>query len=586
MVTQKLARHGWWPTNSGTTIEQSFEMRTVRCWLSITKRSPGHLLSSRQFTLTLLPTMSGPSQTSEQAFVLGLDGVPWRLIEQWSEAGELPNVARLRNEGASGPLGSTRPPTTPLAWPSIATGVWPDKHGIYGFQNLSSGYSHEMYTSDDVIQPPLWEQVGPAHVGNVPLTYPAREIDGTMVSGMMTPSTDREFTYPPDLRDEIDERIPDYEISLDYPDYADRLEPFQDAVAELLGKRRELLRLQMERAGDDWRLFFFVFTAPDRFQHLIWEEDLLLDHYKLLDDLLGEVMAYTDAHDADLYVVSDHGFGPIDGLVYVNHILEREGYLHRQDDDGTRGALASLGISRDRITDALNRVGISEELIVSTLPRQFVDSIAEQIPGDHALYDVDYERTAAFVHDAGNVYINDTERFDDGIVAPSEVPALKSTLVDLFESVTDEDGTAILTVFDGEELFPTDEESPDLIVNGIDGYDVRNAIADEPIGETGSTAASHRMEGIVCCYGPSIEPGATLRGARVIDIAPTLLHGIGNPVPKNVDGRVLFDAFDPAASPSKTKVERIDLSQRDRSETVDDDFTAVEDRLKGLGYME
>ncbi|THE62983.1 phosphodiesterase [Salinadaptatus halalkaliphilus] len=531
--------------------------------------------------------MSGSTPTSERAFVLGLDGVPWRLIEQWCEAGHLPNFGRLREEGASGPLESTTPPTTPLAWPSIATGVWPDKHGIYGFQNLSGTYSHEMYTSRDLRQPSLWDQLSPAHVGNVPMTYPVSEIDGSMVTGMMTPSTDQSFVHPHALRENLERDIPDYEISLDYPEYADRLEAFEGAVDDMLAARRQLMDLQMERAGDDWQLFFFVYTAPDRFQHLVWEMDRLLEHYQQLDEILGEVIAYTDRHDADLYVVSDHGFGEIEQLVYVNHILEREGYLTRREDEGTRGALASLGISRDRITGALERVGISEEVLVSRLPRTLLDSVAEQIPGDHTLYDVDFEQTTAFVHDAGNCYINDTERFENGTVDPADVPELKAELTDIFDSVTTDDGTKLLTVADGDELFPTDDHSPDLIVNAIDGYESRNAITDEPLGDTGTYAASHRSTGIMLCRGPSIEPGATLRGARVVDVAPTLLHGIGEPVPKNADGRVLFDAFDSAARPSKTKVERIAVSRADREEEdVDEDFDEVEDRLKGLGYME
>ncbi|WP_049925539.1 alkaline phosphatase family protein [Halopiger goleimassiliensis] len=531
--------------------------------------------------------MSGSTPASERAFVLGFDGVPWRLIERWSAAGELPNFARLREEGASGPLESTSPPTTPLAWPSIATGVWPDKHGIYGFQNLSSSYSHEMYTSHDLKQPALWEQLSPAHVGNVPMTYPPREIDGTTVTGMMTPSTETEYTHPPSLRDEVDRRIPDYEISLDYPEYADRLDAFEDAVDEMLTKRRELMRLQMEEAGDDWELFFFVYTAPDRFQHLIWDMDRLLAHYKRLDDVLGEVIEYTEARDADLYVVSDHGFGEIDHLVYVNHVLEREGYLFRREDDGARGALASLGISRDRITTALERVGISEERLVSTLPRTLLDTVAEQIPGEHALYDVDFDRTVAFVHDGGNCYVNDTERFEDGVVDPAEIPDIKAELVEVFESVTDADNTQLLSVEDGDELFPTDDASPDLVVNGIDGYESRTTITDEVLGDTGTYAASHRSTGIMLCRGPSIEPGATLRGARVVDVAPTLLHGIGRPVPTNADGRVLFDAFDPESRPARTKVARTDVTRTDREDgDVDEDFTDVEDRLKGLGYME
>ncbi|MEY7849678.1 alkaline phosphatase family protein [Natrarchaeobius sp. A-rgal3] len=530
--------------------------------------------------------MSASTPTSERAFVLGLDGVPWSLLEQWTDRGELPNFERLREEGASGPLVSTSPPTTPLAWPSIATGVWPDKHGIYGFQNLSSEYSHEMYTSRDLKQPTLWDQLSPAHVGNVPMTYPVREIDGTMVTGMMTPSTEREFTYPPDVGEEIESRVPDYRISLDYPEYAGRLDAFEEAVDEMLANRREVMRIQMERASEDWRLFFFVYTAPDRFQHLTWDLDRLLTHYRQLDDLLGEVMAYTERHDADLYVVSDHGFGPIHELIYLNHVLEREGYLFRREDEGTRGALASLGISRDRITNVLERVGISEEVLVSTLPRGLVDSVAEQIPGDHALYDVDYDRTRAFVHGAGNCYINDSDRFENGIVSPVDVPAVKDDLVDIFESITDEDGNRLLTVEDGDELFPTDDASPDLVVNGVDGYECRNAITDEPFGDTGTYAASHRKQGIILCHGPTIDAGAALRGARVVDVAPTLLHGIGQPVPENADGRVLFDAFRADAKPSRTKVERSDVSRRDEDEDVDDDFADVESRLKGLGYME
>ncbi|MFC6718273.1 alkaline phosphatase family protein [Natrialbaceae archaeon GCM10025810] len=530
--------------------------------------------------------MSGSTHSSGRAFVLGFDGVPWRLVERWSDEGELPNFARMREEGASGTLESTRPPTTPLAWPSIATGVWPDKHGIYGFQNLSREYTHEMYTSRDLKQPPLWEQLSPAHVGNVPMTYPATDIDGTMVTGMMTPSTDENFAHPPDVGEEVDRRIPDYEIGLDYPDYVGRLEEFPPAVDEVLRKRRELMRLQMERAGDDWRLFFFVYTAPDRFQHLVWDMDLLLDHYKKLDDVLGEVIEYTDEHDADLYVVSDHGFGPIHELIYVNNILEREGYLTRRDNEGTRGMLENLGISRESVTNVLNKVGISEELIVSKLPRRLVDSVAEQIPGEHALYDVNYEETVAFVHDSGNCYINDTDRFERGVVSPSEIPSIKADLVDLFESITDGDGTQLLNVFDGDELFPTDPDSPDLIVNGIDGYESRNTLTDEPFGDTGEYQASHRMTGIMLCRGPSIDAGAEIKSARVVDVAPTLLHGIDEPVPANADGRVLFDVFHEDASATGKKVKRTDATRTADGEEVDDDFTDVENRLKGLGYME
>ena len=141
--------------------------------------------------------MSSERDPESRAFVLGVDGVPWYLIERWAEAGELPHFAELFETGSVGPLASTTPATTPLAWPSIATGVTPDKHGIYGFQKLSPEYTHQMYLSDDIEQPELWDVLSPALVGNVPMTYPANEIDGAMVTGMMTPDLEGRFTHPP-----------------------------------------------------------------------------------------------------------------------------------------------------------------------------------------------------------------------------------------------------------------------------------------------------------------------------------------------------------------------------------------------------
>lgn len=527
--------------------------------------------------------MSESYHSSSRAFVLGLDGIPWDLIDRWSRSGELPNFSRVREEGAIGPLQSTTPPTTPLAWPSIATGVWPDQHGIYGFQNLSSSYSHQMYTSADLRQPPVWEQVSPAHVGNVPMTYPPTEVEGTLVSGMMTPSTDQEYTFPPELAQRIAEEIPNYRISHDYPKYEDRLEEFETAIESMIEARRDLMHLQLEEG--DWRLFFFVYTAPDRFQHLIWEEEKLLSLYQHLDEILGEVLEEASQHDATVYVVSDHGFGPIDTLVYGNTILEDAGYLTRRTDAGTRGALQRVGISRELVQRTLSRMGISDKELVAKLPRTLVDSIAERIPGEHALYDVDYAETTAFIHDTGACWVNDTGRFEKGTVPREEVDTVKQQLVELFESVT-HDGRSILSVSDCAELFPRDPGSPDLVVKGTDGYEIRTRVAHEPFGDTGGTVASHRNTGIIMAHGPIVDSGVTLRGARVVDVAPTLLHGLGHPVPSNTDGRVLFDAFREDARPSHERVERVDPGTIDRDESVGDDFTKVANRLRGLGYME
>ena len=63
--------------------------------------------------------------------VLGLDGATWDVMTPMMEQGELPHLARLVAEGASGPLLSTIPPVTAPAWSSFMTGLNPGKHGIF-----------------------------------------------------------------------------------------------------------------------------------------------------------------------------------------------------------------------------------------------------------------------------------------------------------------------------------------------------------------------------------------------------------------------------------------------------------------------
>jgi hypothetical protein len=50
-------------------------------------------------------------------------------------------------------------------------------------------------------------------------------------------------------------------------------------------------------------------------------------------------------------------------------------------------------------------------------------------------------------------------------------------------------------------------------------------------------------DGILLLYGEGIRPGALLTGAKLVDLAPTLLYGMGYPVARDFDGQVLTQAF-------------------------------------------
>jgi predicted AlkP superfamily phosphohydrolase/phosphomutase len=541
------------------------------------------------------------TDATNRAFVLGLDGIPWNLIKRWASAGELPHFAELLENGAAGTLESTRPANTALAWPSIATGVWPDKHGVYSFRGLLPEYRHRLNTGNNVSRPALWEMASPAVAGNVPMTYPASEIDGTMVTGMLSPAIDERATHPPEFHRELKNRIPEYRTGLDWNKYRDRPGEFRPALASLLSARKRLMRLLMER---DWRLFFFVYTEPDRLQHLLWDEEVLLDHYKDLDAILGEVLAQAD-EGTTVYVVSDHGFAPIEKYVYVNTILREEGFLFEKGETGTRSTLSRVGLSKSRVMNLLSRVGIDDDDLVSVLPRSLVERVADRIPGGHELHDVDYTRTEAFVHGSGNLYINDAERFATGPVDPADREAKKRAVAEALTRVTDPaTGEKALIVHDGADLFPTDDRSPDLVLEAAEGYKPSLGLYDTRFSAEGVHDADHHPEGIFFAYGPDVAPGSRPADAAVVDVAPTVLHGLGEAIPYDTDGRVLSEIFADGSPTAERPIATREYvaeartgdpadgsgSGPDRGEAdeavAEEDFEDVENRLRGLGYLE
>ena len=80
----------------------------------------------------------------------------------------------------------------------------------------------------------------------------------------------------------------------------------------------------------------------------------------------------------------------------------------------------------------------------------------------------------------------------------------------------------------------------------------------------------------------------------MLDIAPTVLHLLGIPVPGDMDGRVLTEVLDPATTSSDLPVHAAVLATAaagaDSPTSVDSAYTAEEDaviqqRLADLGYL-
>ena len=98
--------------------------------------------------------------------ILGFDGVDAELTAQWMDAGELPNLARLRDTGTFAPLRSTVPSQTPVSWSTFATGLNPGRHGIFDFLKRDTAtYRPSFAAFDEGRVPFLWGENNPLILG-------------------------------------------------------------------------------------------------------------------------------------------------------------------------------------------------------------------------------------------------------------------------------------------------------------------------------------------------------------------------------------------------------------------------------------
>jgi predicted AlkP superfamily phosphohydrolase/phosphomutase len=147
---------------------------------------------------------------------LGLDGLDPRLTERFMSEGKLPNLERLKEQGAYYRLRTTFPSISPVAWSTFATGVNPAKHNIFDFLNRSLKTYVPQLSSAHVTKPqrilrigrwqiplskpgiemrrksqPFWKLLGEQNIGStiirVPITFPPDKFNGRQLSAMATP---------------------------------------------------------------------------------------------------------------------------------------------------------------------------------------------------------------------------------------------------------------------------------------------------------------------------------------------------------------------------------------------------------------
>src|SRR5918999_273771 len=275
--------------------------------------------------------------------VIGLDCATPQLLFR-DLADEVPTIRSLQDGALHGDLQSITPPITVPAWACAMTGKTPGQLGIYGFRNRKDttyeGLS--IATSLAVQEPAVWDLLGEAGKRSlligVPPAYPVKPVEGWRVSCFLTPPSAEKYTWPQDLKAEVEEEVGDY--IFDIPNFRQQGAEFVPGQSHEMTKRGFKVARRFVK-DKPWDFFMMVEMGLDRLHHVFWRycdpghpkyepgnpfESAFEDYYRMLDAEIGSLLeALPD--DAVTILMSDHGARAMTGGGCLNDWLIREGYL-------------------------------------------------------------------------------------------------------------------------------------------------------------------------------------------------------------------------------------------------------------------
>jgi len=460
----------------------------------------------------------------------------------------LVNLRRLMDLGAYGQLKSVVPPASVPAWLCMATSQDPGSLGIYGSCDRRD-YTYQKAGVASSASTTIWDQLAKqgkkSIIVGVPLNSPPRQIDGISVGCCATSDVEKdEFAYPASIRAEINGLVGNYPMDVKEfrTDQKDRL---RDEIFAMSRKQWQVVHSLLKE--QDWDYFQYVDLGLDRLQQGFWNcfdpqhvqyeagnryESVIPDYYLWLDEQIGMVMESL-APDTVLLLASDRGAQRLDGEFAINQWL------------------------------------MQEELLVLNGPAE--DRV---VPFDES--NVNWSKTRAWSEGAScaRIYFNVEGREPQGAIPASEYETFRNQLKARLEALADQQGQPLLC-----KVFPPDQVycqvkgvAPDLLVQFGDYWRSIGSVGHPCLYLQGHTTGLHvcndAQNGIFILVAPNNPLTGEFDGARVLDLAPTLLDLAGCEIPESMQGRSLV-----------ANMEKRRESEPDQEERL------IHERLAGLGYV-
>jgi predicted AlkP superfamily phosphohydrolase/phosphomutase len=337
-----------------------------------------------------------------------------------------------------------------------------------------------------------------------------------------------DISCPADYAQSLSERIGPFH-TLGMPEMVHPLshqrygfDEFLAQVQAIRTERNEMFLAELEQF--DKGLFAFVFDHTDRIQHAFWAmrdpshpmydaaearsyRHVMEDMYREMDTCLGEVIKRTDNRTL-LLTVSDHGFGSFRRQVHLNRWLVDNGFMRLKG--------------------------------------------SQDVEGRGLFQDVDWRNTRAYAAGFSSIYLNLAGREGNGIVqrGGQSHDLLEDIASKLRAQVDPDSGSRIVrNVYPGGRIYaggPLVDDAPDLVVGFEPGYRAswQTALGGTPRSLVEDNKSRWSGDHI---FDPDLMPGIVLSNIRLegqsfrgIDIAPTVLRGLGLVEPRHTTGTSLL----------------------------------------------
>jgi len=420
------------------------------------------------------------TENPRRTVVIGLDGVPYGLLDKLSDCGVMSNFKDLKEEGTFRVMRSTVPEVSAVSWSSIITGKNPGEHGVYGFTDLLRGfYVLSFHSSKNLKAPTFWQMDKTCKyvVINLPATYPAGEINGVLVSGFVSPDIE-EAVYPREYAKTLYDLNYQIDIDIERSKLSNRI-LFKQLYKTLDARMKLALHLWDDM---DWKVFMLVFTGTDRLEHLLWHayedkrheyhEDFL-EYFKAIDNAIGTINSRLSEEDL-LVILSDHGMERTEINVNINALLRQEGYLLTEDN-----------------------------------PKKGYNSIKRE--------------TKAFALDPSRIYLNKKGKYPRGSVDMDEEEDLIQELKELFYDFRWKGKRVIRRVYRKEEIYKGRcvDQAPDLVLIPEKGFNLRARLFSKELFEVDEITGKHTLDDAFL-YVKSLDDEKIPENPSVEDVLPIL----------------------------------------------------------------